>query len=125
MVSPRLQRGEHAAHRGVLLHRVVIVFEVLALFFAKKVDAEVDEDSVNPGVETGLPLEFREVTIALEEGFLDEVEGIFHLMDHAIGYRKELFLVARDELLVRSLVTGQAVVNQCIIILDQGESPCH
>jgi hypothetical protein len=61
------------------------------------IEAGVTRDPADPGSEFGAVPEADDFSIALEEGFLGEILGVFHAADEAVADGEDAFGIAPDE----------------------------
>ncbi len=57
----------------------------------------VHGDAHQPGVKAGVALEFAEVLVSLQKGFLHGVFGVFAILGDVLGEAENFALVAADE----------------------------
>src|SRR5207249_4946622 len=69
------------------------------------VDAEVEGNAVEPGIEAGVALEAVEVLVSPREGLLHDIEGVFPVPEHAYRERGHPALVPLDQLAERVPIT--------------------
>lgn len=100
----------------VMLKSVVVVEGLVLSFAADKVNTKVDHDPIHPCVEARVPLKIAEITVGFQEGFLDDIEGIFGVVEHSISCGEEFFLVALDKAAKSFFVAITAALDECVVV---------
>jgi hypothetical protein len=84
-------------------------YEFLSVFFAM-VDAVVDRDPVQPGLQAGLPPESPEVFERLNKDLLGEVAGVVPVFHETVTEAVDLPLVSDHQFVKRRHVAGKIPV---------------
>src|SRR5262249_38729119 len=87
---------------------------------SKRVDAEVEGDAVEPGVEAGVALEVIQVFVDFCKGLLADVHGFLSVLHHPQSERVHPALVALHEQPECALITAAYPPDESEIVCSQG-----
>ena len=80
--------------------------------FAQLVEAEVGDDTVQPGGETAIEAELGQVAIDAEKGLLIDIAGVFFGAQQIVGHAQNLMVVRPHKFVKRARIAALCGANQ-------------